>query len=77
MDGQEQRDIADFKNIDNFIRANYRPQGEYHVRPDGVPERTRLYAKGGSMPKAAPERIRHEGRVLARVGGDEREDWYI
>lgn len=76
MDGQEQRDIADFKNIDNFIRANYRP-GEYHVRPDGVPERTRLYAKGGSMPKAAPERIRHEGRVLARVGGDEREDWYI
>lgn len=65
-----------FSDVDNFIRANYRP-GEYHVRPDGVPERTRLYANGGPMPKAAPERIRHEGRVLARVGGNEREDWYL
>lgn len=66
----------DIDRVTNFLRANYRP-GEYHVRPEGVPERTRLYAKGGAMPKAAPERIRHEGRVLSRVGGNEREDWYL
>lgn len=65
-----------FNDVDNFIRANYRP-GVYHIRPKGVPERTRLYAKGGAMPKAAPERIRHEGRVLSRVGGNDREDWYL
>lgn len=63
-------------DVDNFIRANYRP-GVHHIRPEGVPERTRLYAKGGAMPKAAPERIRHEGRVLSRVGGNDREDWYL
>lgn len=65
-----------FNDVDNFIRANYRP-GVYHIRPEGVPERTRLYAKGGAMPKAAPERIRHEGRVLSRVGGNDKEDWYL
>lgn len=66
----------DIDRVTNFLRENYRP-GKYYSMPEGVPERTRLYANGGAMPKAAPERIRHEGRVLSRVGGNEREDWYI
>lgn len=66
----------DIDRVANFLRENYRP-GKYYSMPEGVPERTRLYANGGPMPKAAPERIRHEGRVLARVGGNEREDWYL
>lgn len=70
------RMVNAYKDVDNFIRSNYRP-GEYYSMPEGVPERTRLYAKGGAMPKASPERIRHEGRVLSRVGGNEREDWYL
>lgn len=66
----------DIDRVTNFLRENYRP-GKYYSMPEGVPERTRLYAKGGAMPKAAPERIRHEGRILSRVGGNDREDWYL
>lgn len=65
-----------FDDVNGFIRSNYRP-GVYHILPEGMEERTRLYAKGGRMPKSAPRSIRDGGRILNRVGGDANEDWYL